>query len=346
MSWKNLVKRILGPTALAFCVALPASPAAAQALFFEDFEGDLSQWVPRDFNPHPALPSGTAEIVDDPIRVGNRVLTFDKVTFGADIVSSEWDVAPGNCYIINFEYLGIGPFPSAGSGGTIGFSQRTDIFGGAFHRWLVGTFKILVPGGIEDDPLIDDDQWHTYSIVFDPFVDGASGIGTRDGAGKNRVIVEDYGGGPGIKKTRDAFFDNIRVSEISASDFLPPMGNKKNLGSTLPVKFKLFLDGLEVKGQDDLDLILKSSTTGLHCPEIRISDITGDVPVELPADNIDDNVGEGGELETCFRFADEHWIYNLKLDPNDGFEAGSDYLVEIDLGPCILSPGNAVFQTK
>ena len=56
-------------------------------------------------------------------------------------------------------------------------------------------------------------------------------------------------------------------------------------------------------------------------------------------------VGEGGGLGDCFRFSGGNWVFNLQL-LDDVFFSGRTYLVEVELGGCLLSIGNDVFQIK
>lgn len=175
----------------------PLSTATA-ADFFEDFEGDLSQWVGKSGEPHHGI------VVADPLRPGNSVLTFTALNWAGDMFSSEISVISGRRYVLSFEYLGVpGYGPPDNLGGFIGFAEDTP----SFHRWLAGTVFCC---GAEDAPLIDDGQWRTYSLEFDPF--RASG-GTPRSPSNNtiRVMLEDFagtsGGVPG-----DVAFDNILLT--------------------------------------------------------------------------------------------------------------------------------------
>ena len=124
------------------------------------------------------------------------------------------------------------------------------------------------------------------------------------------------------------------------------MGKKKKVGSTLPVKFQLFIEDVEITSQEQLNDVLASIGCNASCPEIVIFDVTdaiNDLEIDLPEDL--NNVGEGGDLGTCFRFSDGRWIYNLKLD-SEAFPSERSYLVDVRIGGSLLSPGNALFQTK
>jgi len=172
--------------------------ARAQTVFSENFEGDLSSWVGRNGGTHHGV------LVDDPIRSHNQVLSFTELNEAGDIFGPEMSVSPGHLYILHFEYLGL---PGPGSilenlGGVIGFSEDTP---GA-HRWLAGTVLCCY---IDDDLLIDDGTWHSYSLTIDPYLPGS----VYDGLPSNntiRVMIEDFlhsGGVPG-----DAYFDNVTVT--------------------------------------------------------------------------------------------------------------------------------------
>ena len=176
--------------ALVTCSALSTSAATAQPLFFEDFEGgDLSQWVGKGGGGH------NAEIVPDPVRLDNQALNFTALNAAGDIFGFLKTVTFGLSYILEFEYLGVlepGGVPDD-LGGTIGFSDGTP--GG--HRWLAGTRLCCF---IENALLVDDGQWRTYTIEFDPFRDFFP-VNNRI-----RVMVEDFFESGGI--AGDAFFDN------------------------------------------------------------------------------------------------------------------------------------------
>ena len=145
------------------CLPLGTTIATGQTLFSDDFEGP--QWVGKGGGAHNGV------VVDDPLREQNRVLTFTALNSGGDIFGSEVTVTPGQIYVLSFEYLGRPGFGGVPEdlGGFIGFADDTP----GFHRWLAGTSACC---GGEDDLLIDDDQWRTYTIEFDPFVDG---VGNR-----------------------------------------------------------------------------------------------------------------------------------------------------------------------
>ena len=179
---------------LVMCSPLSTTIAAGQTLFSDDFEGP--QWVGKDGGAHNGV------VVDDPLRAENRVLTFTALNSGGDIFGSEVTVTPGQTYVLSFEYLGRPGFGGVPDdlGGFIGFADDTP----GFHRWLAGT--IVCCGN--DDPLIDDDQWRTYTIEFDPFVDS---IGNPLPPSNNtiRAMLEDFSDSGGV--AGDVFFDNVQI---------------------------------------------------------------------------------------------------------------------------------------
>jgi hypothetical protein len=135
-------------------------------------------------------------------------------------------------------------------------------------------------------------------------------------------------------------------STFSASAFQEPMGKRKKLGSTIPVKFQLFFNDIPTMSQDELDVVLASCDLAPARPEIVLYDVTDEVNdlIQLPDDGA--NVGEGGDVGFCFRFdEDGQCIYNLRLD-SPPFLPNSTYSVEVLIGDSILQPGNSLFQTK
>jgi len=186
--------------------ALHSSPAAAQTLFFDDFEGDLSQWVGKtvDGGAH------NGEIVDDPLRPGNHVVTFTALNSNGDIFGLEVSVTPGQTLVLSFEYLGLPDLggTSGDLGGFIGFAE--DTAGGVTPGgvgFLAGT--ILCAFCDVKEELIDDGQWNPYSIEFDPF---EATPFKSPGLINNtiRVLLEDFSGSGGV--AGDAFFDNVRLT--------------------------------------------------------------------------------------------------------------------------------------
>ena len=181
---------------------------------------------------------------------------------------------------------------------------------------------------------------------------GDGGIGAAYSSyHKTAYLVGGRRNGAGPTFTKNIWYSQLGQPDFpcdhfTTTDFGPPMGKKKKVGSTIPIKFQLFYDGTEIRSQDQLDTTLTESCQDPACPEIVISDVTTEanaIELQLPEDL--DNVGEGGDLGECFRYSALNWIYKLKLD-SQIFRANSTYLVEVEIGECLLTPGNEVFQTK
>jgi hypothetical protein len=234
-------KNLLVSLALIVCLGFSTYMGFAQTLFEDDFEGDLSLWVGKSGGAHSGV------IVADPIRPGNNVLVFSSLRHAGDVYGSEVPVTPGVHLVLEFEYLGLpGPGGRPGNlGGTIGIAEDTP--GG--HRWFAGT---TVGGGIEQDLMIDDGQWRTYSIEFDPGDPGCCGY---DGSPTNntiRVMLEDWAGSGGV--SGDAFFDNIRLrlaSIVVDVEIIPKRINPYARG-VIPVA---------VLGSENLDILQIDVTT-------------------------------------------------------------------------------------
>jgi len=131
---------------------------------------------------------------------------------------------------------------------------------------------------------------------------------------------------------------------FTATDFAPPMGKRKPTGSTLPIKFHLFFNGVAVQGEDELAAALAAAGCPDACPIIQVFDVTDLTEgVELLEDEVPTNVGDP-DAGNCFRYSDGNWIYNLQLGP--AFQPQGSFMVRVLLGECVLFPGNALFQTK
>lgn len=144
--------------------------------------------------------------MEDPLRPGNHVVTFTALTGAGDMFSPPIGVAPGPNYLLQFEYLGqLGRGTPGDLGGFIGFAEGTP----DGHRWLDGTTS----GASEHDSLVDDGQWHFYSIQFDPFdptIPGQRTHGRPLFPSKNtiRLMLEDFDEAA-ANVPGDAYFDNI-----------------------------------------------------------------------------------------------------------------------------------------
>jgi len=195
--------------ALVVSLVIPGN-SLASLHFSDNFEAGLSQWVGKSGGGHQGI------VVADPLQPGNQVLTFTGVNTGGDVFSSEIDVIPGLTCVLRFDYLGLAkPGSVAGDfGGTVGFAEEWIAVYPVGHRWLAGTSTL---DGVEDDPLIDDGNWHTYTIHFDPFAPGPfptfyAGAPTNPTSNTIRIVLEDFEWcGP---VAGDAFFDNISLTQV------------------------------------------------------------------------------------------------------------------------------------
>ncbi len=210
--------RLIAAAAISFVgVGLGPLSRAGAAEFYEDFEGDLSQWVGKVGEAHHGI------IVDDPLRPDNLVLTFTARNWAGDMFGPEISVIPGQKYVLSFEYLGVpGYGPADNLGGFIGFAEDRP----GFHRWLAGTEWCC---GAEDAPLVDDGEWHTYSLEFDPYTapDGTYRVPSNNTI---RVMLEDFARSSG-GLAGDVAFDNILLTTYAEAveieiDIKP--GNDKN----------------------------------------------------------------------------------------------------------------------
>lgn len=200
-------------TALAIALTLAASASVAQAFtispsttFTENFEGDLSQWIWRD-----GTTAGITEaaITADPLNAGNQVLGFPKLGSGGSLYSASYITTSGQ-FTVSFDYLGL---PKAGSiagdlGGFFGISQGLP----GDHQWIAGTGSYPAP-----IDLIDDGQWHTYTLTF------TSTIGQTV-----RLMFEDFAGSGGV--TGDVFFDNVKFNDSTVANDVPEPSSLALLG--------------------------------------------------------------------------------------------------------------------
>ena len=114
------IRAFLFPSVIGIVLVLAgAGDSLAQTLFFEDFEGTLSEWVGKDGGEHHGV------IVPDPLRPGNHVLTFTGLNAAGDIFSPLVPLTSGGRLVLSFEYLGnptLGGVPDH-LGGAIGFAE-------------------------------------------------------------------------------------------------------------------------------------------------------------------------------------------------------------------------------
>ena len=129
---------------------------------------------------------------------------------------------------------------------------------------------------------------------------------------------------------------------FTATAFEPPMGKKKKIASTLPIKLRLYFDGVEIVSEEQLNQIQEDNGFTPGCPKLVI--LLQDGIMGLPVDDVDENVGDPDEGD-CFRYSAPNWIYNVRLLPA-AFMPHSCYTVEIEIGDCVLVPDNNFFETK
>lgn len=179
-------------SAFILAAALPVAPAHAAPLsaFSENFESGLAAWTDRN----PGSPESA--IVADPLRAGNKVLSFTRLGSGGSIYSTDTITTAGQ-FTVSFEYLGLARQGSnAGDiGGFFGVSQA---FPGN-HYWIAGTIN-----GYGPIHLVDDNTWHTYNLTF------SSPVGQAV-----HLMFEDFVGSGGV--AGDAYFDNVRFNDAAVA---------------------------------------------------------------------------------------------------------------------------------
>ena len=192
------MRRILAVAAAAGML-FAAGPAAA-ALFTDDFESGLGQWQAKTGSPF------QGQIVADPLGTpGNDVLNFTGLNQAGSIVSVPQFAGGGGPYVLTFDYLGYpapSPVPPLGLGGFAGVGIAA---GDPCDCWLAGTISNYVGAFGTVAFLVDDGQWHTYSITFDPSTQPSLNP-------LFRLMLEDFSGSGGV--AGDAYFDNITLSEV------------------------------------------------------------------------------------------------------------------------------------
>jgi hypothetical protein len=202
------------------CVVLVAGVARPAPLAFDNFENHLGQWTGQGYG------SAKGEIVADPLRAGNHVLSFTGTTFGGDIFSTpEITLMEGQAYSFSLEYLGRAVADSA-PGNYGGFAGLSDVVLQNPYAmrnwpdpWYFGT-EANYPGLRVH--LIDDGRWHSYS--FD-FVWHKSATGARSDV--VHLMLEDYYDplNPDINNSvGDVFFDNVQLSIIPEPSWMAFIG--------------------------------------------------------------------------------------------------------------------------
>lgn len=188
--------------ALGFVAALSLATwaqASPLTMFAADFEGDLSGWTERE----PANPSGL--LVADPVNAGHgQVLTFQRAGSSGTLFSSDAVLSNSGKFTLSFDYLGL--FADKGDssdlGGYIGIVNGIDGAG----LWLGGTGVYATP-----IDLIDDGEWHSYSMTF-----------ISEWGSSLRVVLEDWDGSGAF--VGDAFFDNISLQAVPEPTSLALVG--------------------------------------------------------------------------------------------------------------------------
>lgn len=163
-------------------------------LFAEDFEGTFaaSGWLAQ-----PGLES-SGVYVPDPLDPSNSVMAFSDTRARGDAFSPALAFEAGRTYVLSFDFLGLVDPEVGESDGYIGVSDERP----GDHVWLGAGNSNTSAHGPEAVPLINDGQWRTYSVEFDP----SALVGAEDGF--FHVMLEDGDGG----EPMDAFFDDLRVT--------------------------------------------------------------------------------------------------------------------------------------
>lgn len=164
-------------------LGLLATQAHAAAVISDDFEGDLSAWTGKNGGSHSGL------LVQDPLDANNQVLSFGALTGAGDVFTIATAQSATGEYTVEFDYLGMPGM--GGRDGDLGgyFGISADLPGN--HYWVAGTGSYATPIA-----LVDDGQWHHYSLTFN------SPIGNDV-----HFMLEDWNGSGGV--AGDIFFDNF-----------------------------------------------------------------------------------------------------------------------------------------
>lgn len=200
--WAGL-KKFAGFCALTVVMSSHAQAATVSA-FSENFEGTLAAWTDRT----PANPQ--AVIVADPLRAGNRVLSFTTLGSGGSIFSTDFIGTTSGAFTVSFEYLGLA---TAGDddgdlGGFFGISTNFDPQSYPVdHDWVAGSGTFPAP-----IRLVDNNQWRTYTLTF------SSRIGQPV-----HLIFEDFSGSGPV--AGDVYFDNIRFNDAEVDPLPFPSNN-------------------------------------------------------------------------------------------------------------------------
>lgn len=164
-------------------------------LFNENFESNLNNWTGKNYGAHHGV------LVSDPLRTGNKVLSFNALDNGGDIFHTNGLLLTvGKTYRISFEYLGLAKTGSI-SDNYGGFFGLSDIVGDSMrgNHWLFGTKSNYT--GLRGH-LIDNGQWSSYSYTFEWQRQEIEALDDRV-----HLMMEDWISSRGV--AGDVYFDNI-----------------------------------------------------------------------------------------------------------------------------------------
>ena len=119
------------------------------------------------------------------------------------------------------------------------------------------------------------------------------------------------------------------------------MGNRFQLGRTVPLKVDLFYKGQAITSQNQLNQILIAAGDAPACPEILVY-ATNNPNAPLP--DVDPGAVRPDNPGYCFGAAGDGWHFNLGLDSS--FVSNTQYEVQIQIGDCLITPTNNFFTTK
>lgn len=202
--------------------AVLAAPLRGEVLFFEDFEGDLSQWETPEYNLLEA-PAGSIYLTDETAFGGTRCATFGHPTYFGDSFSRPIPVTPGETYYLHIAYM----TQSEEGGGAVGINMFSgDVWEMPFREhWMLGNdyygdYWIL--GDTDGDGFADwyeeiqphegvEVLWAYNDYNHDPGLLGTWAQYTAtyvvpEGVQQIQVKVEQTNGTPGI------YYDNIEWS--------------------------------------------------------------------------------------------------------------------------------------